>query len=240
MPLVVALALAAAATLALFSYVHRIENRTNLGAQPVSVLVAKATIPAGMSMDAAITNGLIVTKTVARTAIVAGAITSLDAVRGRVANSAIIQGEQISAARFTGTLQTTGVLPIPKGRQAFSVQAELPSATGGFAQPGDRVSIIAKLDVASAKTASHTVVRYLLQNVQILAVGSRIAPATGSDTAQVDQKDPRLLLTLALTPQEAEKLAFAVLQGEIYFTLVPRGQADAKTAGRTASNVFGS
>jgi hypothetical protein len=43
---------------------------------------------------------------------------------------------------------------------------------------------------------------------------------------------------LALTADEVEKVALALAEGELYFTLVPSGQPDQGTTGRTVDDLF--
>jgi hypothetical protein len=61
---------------------------------------------------------------------------------------------------------------------------------------------------------------------------------TPGEKEQPQQVTSNVLLTLALTPSQAEKLAYAVFEGDIYFTLVPNGQRPATTPGRTQANAF--
>jgi hypothetical protein len=46
------------------------------------------------------------------------------------------------------------------------------------------------------------------------------------------------LLTLALTPGQAEQLVFASLNGQLHFTLLPEGSQPANTPGRNITNLF--
>lgn len=246
--LVAALLLAALATAALLSYVKGVERRTLQGADHVSILVARETIPAGTTAEAAGARGWVAREAVPRRLVAEGAVTSLSDLRGLVAVTAIQRGEQIVAGRFASLATLTGVLPIPADRQAIAVEVDVPPAAGGFVQPGSRVSIIAKFDVQQfGQGRQVAVARYLLQDVPVLAVGPRVvavpgAPA-GSGSGDKEQNDTTqarttVLLTLAVTPSDAEKLTLAILEGEIWFTLLPPGQKPVSTTGRTIDNEF--
>jgi pilus assembly protein CpaB len=243
--LVIAVVLAAVATIALVSYVQGVENKTTKNAQPVDVFVAKQTIPAGVTGDTAISQGLIQQITVPLKAKATGAIASLEEIKGKVASVDISQNEQILAQRFVAPGQIGSSLPIPVGRQAISVQVNIPPGVAGFIKQGDTVSVIAQLTVpkgSSSTTQQQTTpkVQYLLQDVSVLAVGQQVV-VTGQEGKQQQQQTQvqnQVLLTLAVTPRQAEQLVYGTLQGQLYFTIVPKGQGPARTPGRTADNVF--
>lgn len=230
--LLVAGLLAALATAALISYVRGIEDRAFDGARTVGVFVAKAPIPAGTSGDEVASRGLVGREAVPVKVRVDGAIGSLREIRGKVAVVNVLPGEQLIGARFVTPGRASGVLPIPQGRQAMSVEVGVPPGVAGFMQPGNRVSVIAKVAVGGESRA-----QFLLQDVPVLAVGRRVVAAAQGEDDQVAQTD-RALITLAVRPADAEKLAFALFEGEIYFTLLPPGQKPARTPGRTSGNVY--
>jgi len=210
------------------------------GAAPVDVFVAKQTIPAGVSGDTAISQGLIQSIQIPLKARATGAISSLEEIKGKVAAVDISQNEQILAQRFVAPGQVGSSLPIPAGRQAISVQVAIPPGVAGFIKQGDTVSVIAQLTVPLGVNKTVPKVQYLLQNVQVLAVGQQVVVTgqQGKQQQQQQQVQNQVLLTLAVTPRDAEKLVFGTLQGQIYFTIVPKGQGPTATPGRIADNVF--
>lgn len=228
-----AVILAGLGTFALMSYVRGIEARTLRGAELVEVFVAKDLIPSGTAGQVAINDGLIEKQTVPRKALAEGSISSLKEIENRVAAVDIFKGEQINQARFVRPAEARGLIPIPADRQAMSIEVDMPPGVAGFVQSGDQVSIIAQLEEPEPRA------EYLLQNVQVLAVGQRVVTIDGNkDAGQVQQTQERVLLTLAVTPAEAEKLAFAMFQGQIHVTLLPTGQQPSSTSGSTSGNVF--
>lgn len=239
MAVVVAIGLAGAATLGLVAYVGGIEARALRSTEAIDTFVAKEIIPIGTAGDSAISNGLIVRRPVPRLALTDGVIQSLVEIKDKVAGANILKGEQIVGARFVNATEVRGLRPIPADRQALSVEVATPPGVAGFITPGDRVSIIAQIE-----TTGESRVQYLLQDVEVLAVGNRTAntetkqqPSGGLGAAAAQQQQ-RVLLTLALTPAESEKLVYAVLKGQVYFTLLPQDQKPVGTSGRTSQNVF--
>lgn len=252
--LLVAILLATIATTALISYVNGLENRAFAGAEMVHVYVAREDIPGGTPADAAVQSAAIARTQIPRKVVAEGAIASLDQIRGQVAAGAIVKGEQIVAARFAPAEQVGSGLPIPEGQQAMSIEVDTPPGVAGFVTAGARVSVLAKLSLPAAEAARVTgsrasggdsavvsTVRFLLQNVQVLAVGQSLAytPENGDrDAARAAEPTQRQLLTLALTPEQAEKLGYAIFEGDVYFTLLPQGSKPAATPGRTNQNIF--
>src|SRR5437763_284120 len=84
--------------------------------------------------------------------------------------------------------------------------------------------VLAAVPKTGATAAATTpTVKYLLQNVKVLAVGqfAVTTAANGSTTSTTQQTAGQVLLTLAVTPVQAEKLVLANLQGQLYFALLP-------------------
>ena len=245
--LVVSVALAAVATVALISYIRGKENKIFEGAKTVEVFVAKDTIPAGTTGDLASSKGLIEKTAVPEKVAAVTAIRSLEEIKGKIAAVTIEKGEQIISPRFVLPGQLKAALPIPTGKVAISVQVGIPPGVAGFVQPGDHVSIIARLSVPkkggfsgpSGTAPSENRVQFLLQNVEVLAVGQRVVTVNpqGQQTATT-QNTGGLLATVALTNKDAEKLAFAIFEGELYFVLLPEGSKPVTTPGRTSENAF--
>jgi pilus assembly protein CpaB len=116
-------------------------------------------------------------------------------------------------------------------REGVAELVGMPPGVAGFVRPQDRVSILATVTPSEQPTRT----QYLVQNVEVLAVGR--SAATGDGDTVIDGGE-RVLLTLALTADEVEKVALALAEGELYFTLVPAGQPDQGTTGRTVDDLF--
>lgn len=242
--LVLAVALAALATIALISYIKGLEDKAFEGTETVEVFVAKQDIGPGTTGDTASSSGLIERRTVPAKVRPTGAITSLEQISGRLAAVQIFKDEIIVQQRFVQPGAVSNVLPIPEGRQAVSIAIAGAPAVGGFVQPGDKVSLV----VQSARgpggrpvTGGGPTVRYLMQSLDVIAVGARIVstgvtPAAGQPAAEQPAGG---LWTFAVTPAQAEQLIFAALNTSMYFTLLPeKAPARVGTSGRTFANLF--
>jgi len=239
--LIVAVVLAAVATVALVSYVQSAHSKSL--PHPVTAYVAKQNIPVGTDAASIISKGLVETKTVDQSVLPVGAITSLNDIQGKQAAIDIAQNEIILSTRFVapGTATQGGpLLNIPVGQQAVSVEVATIPGVANFIQPGDHVSIILQLNVPTGANAG-LLVKYLLQDVTVLQVGQRVIvpPANGQPGgAQVLATAGKVDLTLAVTAVQAEKLVLGTLQGTLYFALVPQDQKPQNTPGRTVKNEF--
>jgi pilus assembly protein CpaB len=240
--LVLAVALAALATIALISYIKGLEDEAFKGSEIVEVFVAKQDIPAGVTGDTASQQSLIERRTVPAKVRPGGAITSLQEISGRIAAVQIFKDEVIVGQRFvTPGAAVKGVLPIPEGRHAVSIQVGTPAGVAGFIQPGDKVSMLAQANRTVGRQTG-PFVQYLLQNVDVLAVGSRVVSQTAAPATANQPQEGQVaccLLTLALAPAQVEQLVFASLNGQIYFTLLPEKAGPASTPGRNIANLFG-
>ena len=243
--LIVAVVLAAVATVALVSYVQ--SAHSNRLPHPVTAFFAKQLIPAGTDAATIISKGLIGTKTIDKADVPDGAISSLTDIQGKTAEVDIQQNEIIIASRFVQPGQGTGtgttgpeLLGLQAGFQAVSVEVSTIPGVANFIQPGDTVSLIVQLTQTTARGQQATV-KYLLQNLKVLQVGTRvITPAQNGQPAgaSVQSTAGKVDLTLAVTPNQAEKLVYATLNGQLYFGLVHPGDKPVGTPGRTSANEF--
>jgi pilus assembly protein CpaB len=257
--LIVAVLLAAVATVLLIQYVRSADERARQDEALVEVFVAQGDIPPGTAADDAIAQGLISRDQVPARAVPTGTIADLGQVSGQTVSVPIYEGEIIVAPRFGETVaQATGLLEIPPGTQAITLEAGVVTGVAGFVQPGDLVSVVGSVEIpgeaaapAPADEGDEEVpeaagggvrTQYLIQNATVLAVGQRVA-APEDEGEEVQASDERYLFTLALQPEDIEQVVLGTQQGTLWFTLVPAPQDDEEpevfdTPGRTIANIF--
>src|SRR5207244_2274127 len=124
--------------------------------EQVTVVVSKGDIPAGTSMDTLIAHGDFTTESVPAKTEVAGAVTALEQLKGRVSSVPILAGEQIPAARLQGSTDLPGgALGIPKGDEAVTLQLDAQRAGNGTIARGDHVTVFGTFrGVGSTGTAA--------------------------------------------------------------------------------------
>jgi pilus assembly protein CpaB len=240
---VLALLLAIVATVAIFMYVRGIEERAFEDAELVEVFVAQGPIEAGTSASEAGDAGLIARDTAPRGNVPVGAITDLGQIEGLVALERVLTGEIVLRERWGSVEDAAVAFEIPDGFEALAVEVGIPPGVAGYIRAGDRVSLIATIAAPGATTTDPdgTVTeeqgelrsQYLLQSIEVLAVGQRRAEA-GDD----DAPGGSVLMTVALEPEDAERLVFAIENASLYFTLLPEDAEPQETPGRTLDDLF--
>jgi pilus assembly protein CpaB len=146
------------------------------------------------------------------------AFTAVDPVIGRVAMRDVLRGEPVVESRLVPKDKSSGLLSlkVPTGMRAFTVKVNEVVGVGGFIVPDSRVDVVVTTAV-SPQRQQEQVAKTFLQNILVLAAGQ-----------VVEQKDNKPVtvntVTLAVTPDESEKLALASNDGKIQ--LVMRNFAD--------------
>src|SRR3546814_331013 len=192
-------------------------------------------IEAGETFDVAQAAGKFQFQGVPKDQVLDGAQTDLTALSGLVATTRIFQGEQVTANRFGGTVENTS-LAIPDGMMAISVNLTDPARVAGFVNPGSEVAIF----VTSDKLPSPALSRLLLARVQVLGVGASstiTSTKVNEDGEQTTEQLPKTLLTVALNQKDADKVQFAVANGELSFALLTdKSKVSTNSGGANGSN----
>jgi len=179
------------------------------------------------------------------------ALSTISQANGQITLLPITKGEQVLVSKFAGTREESGLsFIIPPSKRAVAVTTSEVIGAGGLVLPGDRVDVIAVFD---AKTMGKDMATMVLQNVEVLAVAQSIqgeVPAMGTvqratealngesssqNSAMAAPKTnpkPQPLaksVTMAVTPEEAQRLFLAEAYGKIRLALRPDkdgGQVD--------------
>lgn len=140
----------------------------------------------------------------------AGFIPSPDRVVGHGLLAPVEPNEPLLASKLAGE-GAGGGLPIliPPGMRAVSVRVDDVIAVAGFVVPGTRVDILATIAPVGAQEVTSRVV---LQNVQVLAAGQSVSTDDG-------KPQDASVITLLVTPREAEVLTLAAAEGRIQLAL---------------------
>lgn len=149
--------------------------------------------------------------------------TDASAVSGRVVVSPINANEPILESRLAPIdMKTGGVAAVvdPKKR-AMAVKVDSVIGVSGFIYPGNRVDVLVTVDKPGSSQDREQITKIVLQNIPVLATGVQ-TEERGKDEKprQVD------VITLELTPEEAEKLAHSTTQGKVQLALRNAGNTD--------------
>ncbi len=206
----------------------------HLQTNAVETVFAKIDIPQGK----VITEDMVYVKFLQKDSVPPEAAPSVVRVIERIAAQPIKKDSIIisNMVVWPTTTETTLAMKTPIGKRAITISAENISALVRMIKPGDYVDIVGLVALPvqiEGKLSQQPATVSLFQNVLVLAVGSNIGRVDGAaagrrktadEEAPVKESAP--LITLALSPEEANLLAFVQEQGKI--RLVLRSPGDAK------------
>lgn len=208
-------------------------------ANSVSVLVASKDIPQGATIEV----DSIAPKIVPKEYVQPDAVTSADRIAGMVAIAPISKDEQISLNKLTtirdiDSLSATTAI----GKRAITITVDNVSSLAGMLSPGDHVDVIAMIPVPvqtpDGKVATSAGVVPLFQDVTVLAVGRETRGTKKSQSrGRKEEKKEEIssLVTIALSPEEANIISFVQEQGKIRLVLRNPGDAQIQTTFQPAN-----
>ena len=161
-----------------------------------------------------------------------GAFGSPSDVVGRGLIMPVVQNEPILPTKLASEEAGSGLPPvIPPGLRAMSVRVNEVIGVAGYVLPGTRVDVLAT--ATPDQNQSNTTSKVVLTNVQVLAAGTKIEQ-NGDKPQQVS------VVTLLVTPEEAERLTLASTEGKIQLALRnPLDQSAPATPGVKPASLLG-
>jgi pilus assembly protein CpaB len=142
-----------------------------------------------------------------------GTFSAPDEIVGRGLVMPVIQNEPILPMKLAPTEAGAGLpVVIPEGKRAVSVRVNEVIGVAGYVLPGTRVDVLATASTGDHRTDITT--KMVLNNVQVLAAGTKMEQDT-------EQGKPMAVnvVTLLVTPEEAERLTLGATEGKIQLAL---------------------
>lgn len=138
----------------------------------------------------------------------AGAFVRNDEVIGKSVLYPLQEGEPLTAHQ----LATSGGLSarIPAGMRAISLKSNEVVGVAGYLLPGTHVDVLVTVRAASS---ADPVTSIVLQDAQVLTAGEKMQPDPDGHASKVD------VVTLLVSPEDAEKIVLASTQGTVHFVL---------------------
>ena len=204
----------------------------------LDTVVAARDIPLGVTVTAA----MVTTQKILAADRELGALGNTGQAIGKVARQSISKGQQVTTFHFSDTGTTTRI-ECPAGMTCMAVQVDQVSGVGTLIKSGDFIDVIAQISptfpinyflppgvtaVSNGQAVyDPTSVKVLIQGVQVVATllppppttetgAATPAPNSGTGTALNGQQE---IVILAVTPQQAEVIKFAQVDGNITLTL---------------------
>lgn len=158
--------------------------------------------------------------------------TTIESVLNRGLIAGVVTNEPLTEDKVAPLEAGAGLQPaITEGMRALSVKVNEVVGVAGFVVPGSHVDVMVTLRQPGNNNESMT--RVVVSDLQVLTAGTRIDQQKARD----GQPIPSTVVTLLVTPADAEKIALAADQGSIMLTLrnpmdrTPTVTAGIKTAG---------
>jgi pilus assembly protein CpaB len=168
-----------------------------------------------------------------KAAVPPGAIRTVEDAKDRVVRGSIMAGEPLIEAKLAPALAGKyGIMSIlvPEGQRGVTIRLDEAMRESGFLLPDSRVDVL----VSMPKAPGHDekIAKVILQDVTVLAAGQVV---------EIKDNKPvtNTTVTMALTPQQAERLAVAQSDGKLM--LVQRNLRDTnvvRTPGATPSSLL--
>lgn len=225
---VIAILLAVGGAALVINYVKGADERAVADAQPVTVYVAESLVPSGTTLKDAQRKKLITQTQVAAAALPKGALETIGPDNNALlALSDVHPGEFLMAERFGITPTGEKAIEVPAGMVAMSVELSDPARVGQFVTPGTDIAIYAthKIKVVGDDDKSQAFndldikgTSVLLPKVKVIAMGDTALAAPPSAQKDGEEKTtaPSFLVTVAVTPKDAPRLAHGIAEYTLY------------------------
>ena len=163
---------------------------------------------------------------------VPGSFSSIDEVVGRGLIAPVMLNEPITETKLAPREAGAGLPPtIPAGMRAMAVRVNDVIGVAGFVLPSSRVDVIVTVD-----GQNQTQSRVVLSNIQVLTAGR----VFDQEKSREGQAMPARVVTLLVSPRDAEILALAASEGSIILALRnPLDTEPVETQGARINSLIG-
>lgn len=139
--------------------------------------------------------------------------TTVETVLNRGLISGVVANEPLTESKLAPLAAGAGLPPsITEGMRAVSVKVNEVIGVAGFVVPGTHVDVMVTLRRDAEKDS---MTRVVVSDVQVLTAGTRYDEGKARD----GQPIPASVVTLLVTPADAERVALASAEGNIMLTL---------------------
>jgi len=198
----------------LYNYLETLQGPVTAAVPQSDVVMARDTIPAHTRINAE----MLEVRSVPVDMIHPEAGDDISFFVGGIARSEIIRGEQVLASRVhTDEMRATLSYRIPENMRAVAIPVNEITGVAGYITPGDLVDVLLTIEDEEINEGALTTYT-LFQKVEVLAIGEL--------PREVEDDESRLVntVTLKVTPEQAEVLAYSYQQGSFHLAL--RSPAD--------------
>jgi pilus assembly protein CpaB len=150
--------------------------------------------------------------------------------------SAVVENEPLTESKLAAKGAGAGLPPtIQPGMRAISIKVNDVINVAGFVVPGTRVDVLTTI-ARSNNANDDTYARVVVSNVQVLTAGTRY----DQEDAKEGKSIRSTVVTLMVSPVDAERIALAQNEGQLMLTLRnPMDVEPTETHGVTKAALFG-
>lgn len=165
-------------------------------------------------------------------ALVPGSFSKVEDVTNRGLLTAVLENEPLTESKLAAVGAGAGLPPtITPGMRAISVRVNEVVGVAGFVTPGNRVDVFVTL-----KQKDTSVTKVVVSNVQVLTAGTKYE----QDRNKSGEAMPSSVVTLLLSPEDAERTVLAATEGQIMLALRnPLDVDPTGTNGTQLSSLYG-
>ncbi len=202
----VALVAAGVAAYGVYAAIARIPVREVEVATKHAVVAAKA-LPVGTML----TPEAVKVVPWPQSAPLAGGFDTTESVVGRGLIAGVVENEPLVEAKLAPREAGAGLPPsITPGMRAMSVKVNEVIGVAGFVVPGTRVDVMVIL-----RRQNDGIAKVVVSNIQVLTAGTRMDQENARDGKPI----PTTVVTLLVSPDDAEKIALAQSEGQLMLSL---------------------
>lgn len=215
----IGLAMALLAFIAVFVIGLALANRGTTSIQHFRILVATQDIQAREELAP----GMVAVQDYAAAAPVAGAIATVEGVKGMAAQVTILKGQPVTqnllgsaAESLDGTVG--GYLPIPEGYVGLTIPTGEQQGVAGYIAAGDYINVLATVSTSTfGSSPSKTVTKVVFTNLHVIRVGP--APVSAAQAAPQKQ-GVSSSLTVVVTQCDAQYLSWMIANASVKYVLL--------------------
>ena len=193
----------------LYYYIEVINAAPTEKVELSNVVVAVSSIPEHVK----ITSEMVTIKSLPVEAVHPDAAKTIEEVVGFTTKVEIYNDEQLLKSKVaTNTENVTLSYRIPENMRAITIPMNEISGVAGYIEKGDKIDILVTYNDPAVDPTVLTLTQF--QNIQVLEKGPKVT----ADTTTTEQ-GVATSLTLLVSPEQAEVIAFAVITGNMQMTL---------------------
>lgn len=220
-------------------YLDSARKQVEAGTQPIEILVAAKPLAPGVTAEQALKDGAIVKKRVARQYVADEAVSSFSTIDGRVSAVDLSVGEQVTQGDFRFASDAGAAYSVPEGLLAVSVKDDPVVGVSRMLKPGDFVTAVATFEVQKEGGIAY-VTKIVVPRARVLAVDQNLTAVQQGTSTQTSKSGGGLMdsggtstttlevntVTLAVTPEQVERIVFADDSGELRLALISKSDEE--------------